>query len=140
MSEQKPRLVPPGDQPDEQAEPNPFDPERLRINLDFAEGVGVKKAIITIPVRKPNGQDYIRVHPNPAFRLTVALIELKDDRETYLVLPSIARDIPGEYYTATMYTAINRRASSSCGRCVCRAPTVASSRGTNRRQRRQRWR
>jgi hypothetical protein len=33
---------------------------------------------------------------------------LKDDRETFLVLPSIARDIPGEYITVMMYTCINR--------------------------------
>jgi hypothetical protein len=97
------------DQAGEQAAPNPFDPERLRINLDFAEGIGVKKAIITIPVRKPNGQDFIRVHPQPAFRLPVAVIELRDDRETYLVLPDIARDIPGEYITVTMYACINRQ-------------------------------
>jgi hypothetical protein len=92
----------------EQARPNPFAPESLRLDLNVAEGLGVKKVVATIPVRKPNNQDYIRVHPSPDFRLTVALIELKDDREVYLVRPHIARDIPGEYFAATMYTAINR--------------------------------
>ena len=109
MTEKLHKLSPVDDQAGEQAAPNPFDPERLRINLDFAEGIGVKKAIITIPVRKPNGQDFIRVHPQPAFRLPVAVIELRDDRETYLVLPDIARDIPGEYITVTMYACINRQ-------------------------------
>jgi hypothetical protein len=110
MSEPKPRLVPPGDQANEQATtPNPFAPENLRIDLNFSEGLGVKKAIITIPVRKPNGQDFIRVHPDAAYRLPVAIIELRDDRETFLVPPSIARDIPGEYITVTMYACINRQ-------------------------------
>jgi hypothetical protein len=110
MSEPKPRLVPPDDQTSEQAAaPNPFAPENLRIDLSFAEGVGVKKAIITIPVKKPNGQDFIRVHPSPDFRLAVAIIELRDDRESFLVPPSIARDIPGEYITVTMYACINRQ-------------------------------
>jgi hypothetical protein len=108
---EKPRLiVSPDDQPNEQATtPNPFAPENLRIDLNFSEGLGVKKAIITIPVRKPNNQDYIRVHPSSDFRLPVAIIELRDDRETFLVPPSIARDIPGEYITVTMYACINRQ-------------------------------
>jgi len=38
----------------------------------------------------------------------IARIELKDDRETYLVIPDIARDIPGEYVMSTMHTCINR--------------------------------
>jgi hypothetical protein len=87
---------------------NPFAPENLRIDLDIAEGVGVKKAVLTIPVRKPSKQDFFRAHPSPDFRLAVALIELKDDREMYLVRPHVARDIPGEYFTATMHACINR--------------------------------
>jgi hypothetical protein len=92
----------------EQVELNPFAPENLRIDLNLAEGIGVKKVVLTIPVRKPNPQDFIRVHKEPEFRLAVAIIELKDDRETYLVLPSVARDIPGEYVTVMMYACINR--------------------------------
>jgi hypothetical protein len=96
------------EQPIEPA-PNPFDPKRLRISLDFVEGVGVKKAIITIPVKKPNNQDFIRVHPGEDYRLPAAVVELKDDRETFLVTPEIARDIPGEYVTVTLFTCINRQ-------------------------------
>jgi hypothetical protein len=40
---EKPHLVPPDNPPSEQAAPNPFDPERLRINLDPTDGIGVKK-------------------------------------------------------------------------------------------------
>ena len=108
MTENTPPILPNGEQASEQVAPNPFDPERLRIDLSFAEGVGVKKALVTVPVRKSNGQDFIRVHPDPSFRLPVATIELKDDRETYLVLPDIARDIPGEYVMSTMHTCISR--------------------------------
>jgi hypothetical protein len=92
----------------EQAKPNPFAPESLRLDLNVAEGLGVKKVVATIPVRKPGNQDYVRVHSSPDFRLPVALIELRDEREVYLVRPHVARDIPGEYFAATMYTTINR--------------------------------
>jgi hypothetical protein len=109
MSEPKPRLVATDDQVNEQAALDPFNPANLRIDLDISEGIGVKKAIITIPVRKPNGQDFVRVHAGPDYRLPVAVIELRDDRETFLVPPSIARDIPGECIMTTLYTCINRQ-------------------------------
>src|SRR6266404_7694741 len=113
MSEQKqPRPAPPDDQPDVQTNKpdafDPFAPENLRIDLNISEGVGVKKVVLTIPVRKPSNQDFIRVHSSPDFRLALAVIELRDERETYLVLPSVARDIPGEYITVMMYACINR--------------------------------
>jgi hypothetical protein len=104
----KPKLVPPDNPPREQATPNPFDPERLRISLDHTEGVGVKKIINTIPVRKPDKQDFIRVHADQSYRLSVAVIDLRADRETFLVLPEIARDIPGEYAMVTIFTCITR--------------------------------
>jgi hypothetical protein len=52
----------------------------------------------------------VRVHPDPAFRLTpAAIIEIKEDREVYLVMPAIAEEIPGEFKIATLFTAINRQ-------------------------------
>ena len=106
---EKPNLAQLENQAGEQSAPNPFDPERLRISLDFGEGVGVKKETTIILVKRPNPQDFIRVHPDPAFRLPVALIEFKDDREMYVVTPEIARLIPGECFGATLYTCINRQ-------------------------------
>jgi hypothetical protein len=104
----KPKLVQPDNPPSEQAPLNPFDPERLRISLDHTDGVGVKKIINTIPVRKPDKQDYIRVHTDETFRLAVAVIDLRADRETFLVVPDIVRDIPGEYAMVTIFTCITR--------------------------------
>jgi hypothetical protein len=110
MTEKSHAVLPSGQPLDlEQAEPSPFHPDRLRINLDIAEGLGVKKAILTIPVRKPGKQDFIRVHPSEAYRLPVAVIELRDDRETYLVLPEVAQHIPVECIFVTMYRCINRQ-------------------------------
>jgi hypothetical protein len=60
-------------------------------------------------VRKPNKQDFVRVHPSPEYRENLAVIELKDDRETYLLLPGVARNLPGEFVMATLFAAINRQ-------------------------------
>jgi hypothetical protein len=62
-----------------------------------------------VPVGKPNPQDFVRVHPGEEFRETFAIIELKADREFYILLREIARELPGEYVMATLFTAINRQ-------------------------------
>lgn len=89
--------------------PDPFDLASLRLDQSFVESAGVKKLLTTIPVRKPNPQDFIRVHADLEYRATLAIIELKEDREIYLVPPSIARELPGEFVMATIFTAINRQ-------------------------------
>jgi hypothetical protein len=89
--------------------PNPFDLAKLRLNPSFTETVGVRKLRTTVPVRKPSPQDFIRVNPNPAYRDNFAMIELKDEREEYLVSPKIASLLPGEIVLKTIYTAINRQ-------------------------------
>jgi hypothetical protein len=65
---------------------NPFDNlSSLRLDQSYVDTVAVKKLLITVPVRKPNRQDFVRVHRDPAFRLTpVGTIERKDDREVSL--------------------------------------------------------
>jgi hypothetical protein len=53
---------------------DPFDPSRLRLSQDFAATVGVKKVLITVPVREPNKQEFVRVHPDQAYRLETAVL------------------------------------------------------------------
>jgi len=50
--------------------------------------------------------------PDEAYRLTAAIIELKDDREVYLVLPHVAHQLPGECSPVVLYTAINRQGAT----------------------------
>ena len=88
------------------------------------QAAGAQKLLLTVPVRKPNRQDFNRVHPGAEYRENLAVVELKDDREVYLLLPEVARNLPGEFAMVTMYTAINGRASSSCGRSSFRELTA----------------
>ena len=80
---------------------DPFDPARLRLSQDFDASLGVEKALLTVPVHKPNRQWWVRVHPSEAYRIQTAVVELKEDREVYLVDPSmrpelISRPRPGK--------------------------------------------
>ena len=64
---------------------DPFDPANLRISQDFVSSSGVKKLLTEVPVRKPGPQEFVRVNSDSNYWMAVALIELKDDREFYLV-------------------------------------------------------
>lgn len=98
-------------QPD--AGPDPFDPASLRLSQDFAAGMGVRKALLTVPVRKPDKSWFVRVHPDPAYRLPTAVVELKEERgsETYLVHQSLWPDLAGEstFSPRALFTAVNRQ-------------------------------
>jgi len=85
------------------------DIRKLRLSQQFLETAGVKKVLTTVPVRRPNRQDFIRVHHDAAYREAFATIELKEDRERYLLLPHITEALPGEFNMEMFYTAINRQ-------------------------------
>jgi hypothetical protein len=89
---------------------DPFDPKNLRLNQSFVDTAGVKKLLTTVPVHKPKKQDYIRVHPDADYRADpIAIIELEEDREAYLVTPNAAIDLQNELRCVTLFTAMNRQ-------------------------------
>jgi hypothetical protein len=68
---------------------DPFTPENLRLDQNFTETVGVKKLLTTIPIRKPGKQVFFRVRPDSegkTWREMLPIIDLKDDREEYIVM------------------------------------------------------
>jgi len=89
--------------------PNPFDPANLRLKQDFGAEVGVRKLLTRVPVRKPNKQDFIRVHPEEEYRVDTGLIELKDDREIYLVMPDLHVELSSEIKAARLFATVNRQ-------------------------------
>ena len=113
-------MTPPKPQLSEQQNPQPEKPaaanpdsfpdlSALRLSQNFLETGGTKKLLTTVPVRKPRPQEFVRVHPDAAYREPFAIIELKDDREIYLVTPPIATALPGEIATVMLYTTITRQ-------------------------------
>ncbi len=91
--------------------PDPFDPASLRLTGDFTAAFGVRKALITVPVRKPDKTWYVRTHPHDGYRLETAVIELKGDRETYLVAPALWPELAAEstFSPRALFTAMNRQ-------------------------------
>jgi hypothetical protein len=92
----------------------PIDPfadlSKLRMSQSFIQTAGVKKLLTKVPIGKPNSQDFFRVHPSPDFRDVFAFIKLKDEGETYLLMPRIAQEMPpNEFFMATIFLATNRQ-------------------------------
>jgi hypothetical protein len=86
-----------------------FDLENLRLSQNFSDLVGVKKLLTTVPVRKPGKQDFFRVRPGKDWRLETAVLEVKEDRETFLVAPELWPELPGELTPKVLFTTINRQ-------------------------------
>jgi hypothetical protein len=87
---------------------DPFDLAKLRVSQEFLETTNVKKLLTTVPIRKPATQDFIRAHPSPQYRETFALLELKEDREIYIVNLTAVPELQVECFIATLFTAISR--------------------------------
>ena len=86
-----------------------LDLESLRVSQDFVKDSGVKKLLTTVPVRKPNRQDFVRVHHDSSYVLDTMLLNLKEERETYLVAPSFRDEIPQELTHTRLALATNRQ-------------------------------
>ena len=97
--------------PAEEKPLDPFDPERLKLSQDFASSIGVKKELLTVPVKKPSKEWFVRVDPDPEMRLQTGVIELKEDREIFIVDPSLWSVLSTEstFSPRLFVTAINRQ-------------------------------
>ena len=87
--------------------PGPFDLDALRLDPG-ADLVAVKKVIVRVGVRKPGPQEFVRTRPGPGYRLDTALIELKAERESYLLAPALRAELGDEARSVRLYTTISR--------------------------------
>jgi len=88
---------------------DPFSPANLRLSQSFTETVRVEKLLTTVPVRKPGPQDFVRVHPAAEYREHFPMVELRDEREEYIVTAGMVAELAGEFVIKTLHTAINRQ-------------------------------
>lgn len=91
------------------SEKSKFDLKALRLTQDFNSMVGVKKVITTIPVRKSHKQEFFRVHPEEEYHFSTAVIEVKEDRETFLVAPDLWSNLPNDIVPKMLMTAMTRQ-------------------------------
>ena len=80
----------------------------LRLPQDFAANLGVKKLLVQVPVTKPRKGWFVRTRPGEDWRTQIAMIELKEEGEHYVVSPKLAADLPDDVVHKVLVTAINR--------------------------------
>ena len=102
--------------------PDPFDPASLRLGADFGAGIGVKRVISTVPVRKPGKQEWFRVRPGEGWRIETCIFEAEADRETYLVDRSLWSELAGEIHPALVLVCVNRATDVFLWRCKLPGP------------------
>jgi hypothetical protein len=83
-----------------------FDFNALRLSQAYEQTAGVEKLLTTVPVHKPPKTDFIRVHPEMHF--DTMLLDLKEDRESYLVLKDVLPHVAGFAAPVSLRPAINR--------------------------------
>jgi hypothetical protein len=86
---------------------DPFDPAKLR--LSESGQIGVRRVLTTISCDKPGRQQFVRVHPDPEFRVDTAIFKDEINRESYLVDRSLWDELAGDIQPTTLFAAITRR-------------------------------
>jgi hypothetical protein len=107
--------------------PAPFDLASLRLDQDFTVAVGVRKAITTVPCRKPNRQEFIRVRGGKEFRLETTFFEDKINQEIYIVNPKLRSELADEIFLACLFLAISRQGNLFVWPCKLPSPDGRSN-------------
>ena len=82
----------------------------IRLRQDYAETVGVQKVLLTVPFRKPNKDEFFRVHPE--HRLDVTLVEFKTERELFVVLEAVEPALLELATPARLFQCVNRQGTT----------------------------
>ena len=98
-----------GDENEADPAPDPFDPASLRLPQGFADTIGVRKVLTTVPCRKPNRHEFVRVRSGNDWRLETGIFEDKINRDIYLVRPDLWVELMGEAQPVCLFLAVNRQ-------------------------------
>src|SRR3954469_16194980 len=78
------------------------------LRLDSTDSTaGVVELLTHVPVRKPNRHEFIRVHPD--YVLDTTVFTDKEERESYLVVPTMRAALVGEARPVLLVPAITRQ-------------------------------
>jgi hypothetical protein len=85
-----------------------FDPSKFRLGQDYLGSVGVKKVLTGVRVQRPNSQEFFRVKNDSSLPFESLVLELKQEREIYLVAPELWLTLAKELTPKALYLCINR--------------------------------
>lgn len=88
-----------------------WDLMKLALPQDFQNMPGAKKLWTNIPVRKPNKTEFFRVLDDDHYTIQAAIIEIKEENETYLIAPELLVDLSDFIVPVQVVIAITRMGS-----------------------------
>lgn len=74
-----------------------YNPRALALSQNFAALVGVKKELSRVAIQRPSDQSFFCPHPDRCRRIEVAALVVKEDRETYVIVPALCDELRGEW-------------------------------------------
>jgi len=86
-----------------------FDINALRLPASYGATLGVKRVLNNVPVGKPKKAQFFRVHPSPDMTFNTMLLEQKDTRESYLVMPDASSQISELVKPVQLFLGIDRQ-------------------------------
>ncbi len=81
----------------------------LRLPANYGATLGVKKLLTNIPVTKPKKAQFFRVHAADDMTFNAMILEQKESRETYVVLPDVAQHLSELVRPVQIHAAIDRQ-------------------------------
>jgi hypothetical protein len=68
-------------------------PDRFRIPQNFAEHVMARKKAVVVPMKKPDDQEWVFIHPSKDWRSSIGMLKDKANREYFAVEPELLPEI-----------------------------------------------
>jgi hypothetical protein len=90
---------------------DPFDPEGLKLSQEFLDQSMATMVWNTIPVEKPNDQEFLRSHPDESYQFKAALLTHHEERGArYLIHPVFLPHIGNiKYHLEQLFLYVTRQ-------------------------------
>ncbi len=87
----------------------PSDLKSLRLPANYGATLGVKKLLTNVPVGKSKKLQFFRTHLSEDMTFPAMILENKESRESYLVVPEVAQEISELVRPVALHAAIDRQ-------------------------------
>ena len=85
------------------------DIKSLRLPANYGETLGVKKLLTNVLVGKPKKPQFFRTHESDDMTFAAMILENKEARESYLLVPAVAQEISELVRPVMLHAAIDRQ-------------------------------
>jgi len=85
------------------------DLKSLRLPANYGETLGVKKLLTNVLVGKPKKAQFFRTHISEDMTFPALILEIKEARESYVVVPEFAQEVSELVRPVMLHAAIDRQ-------------------------------